>query len=90
MSDSLAKINSQLAISRRDTVLEHDYRSDTHKNYTDELLNKPRVAINNDTEEEDSDDDEEIRVAKRALYAREQGKRNTMAHSDSDFESEDY
>ena len=68
-SKDINEVHEQLNMSRRDTVLDHDYRTDQHR--ADSLHLKPKMAINSDTEFSDSDDDEAMKVAKQALYAKE-------------------
>ena len=72
---------------------EFDYRTDEHKETDDVTKRKPKMAINSDTEEDDSDEDDEIRAAKKAIYARNYMKRSmaeerVLEDSDEEFDSE--
>lgn len=64
-----------------------DYRTEAQKETEDDYQQKPRMAINSDTEEEDSSEDEEMKMAKASVYSRDimRNRGIPMEESESDY-----
>ena len=85
-AERLEKITQSLHMSRRMTVDDVDYRDEDQRERESLVGQKPRLAINSDSEEEDSDEDDNLRAAKKVIYARNRNK--SIIQSDEEFESE--
>ena len=68
-------------------MMEIDYRTEEQKRDYDDNQLRAKVAINSDTEEDDSDEDEELKAAKKAIYARNYI-RKTVVEDSSDLDSQ--
>ena len=86
--DNVQRTQSVLTSSRRDTVMDVDFRSEDQKKEEEENKLRPRMAINSDTESaDDSDEDEELRLAKASIYSRNLS-RKVVSSDEDDFKSE--